>query len=100
MVKTLRKRYLLIKRGLDLTCSILMIGGILSWVLPIMAILIKLDSRGPVFFLQRRIGRGGKVFTCYKLRTMVVNEHADEYPASENDTRITATGRFLRASHL
>ena len=100
MVKTLRKRYLLIKRGLDLTFSILVIGGILSWLLPILAVLIKLDSRGPVFFLQRRIGRGGRVFTCYKLRSMVVNGHADEHPASENDSRITVIGKFLRTSHL
>ena len=100
MVKTLEKKYLVMKRGLDFTCSILVIGLVLSWLLPILAILIKLDSRGPVFFLQKRIGRRGKVFTCYKLRTMVVNGLADENPASENDTRITFAGRFLRVSHL
>lgn len=100
MVKTLRKKYLLTKRGLDLICSVLMITGVLSWLLPLLAVLIKLDSRGPVFFLQKRIGRGGKIFTCYKLRTMVVNQEADEHPVSENDVRITMIGRFLRVSHL
>jgi putative colanic acid biosynthesis UDP-glucose lipid carrier transferase len=94
------KKYLLMKRGLDLFFSILVTGGVLSWLLPVMAVLIKLDTRGPVLFLQKRIGRGGKVFTCIKLRTMVVNDHADEYPAEKNDVRITAVGRFLRASHL
>lgn len=100
MVKTLGKKYLLTKRGLDLICSVLVIVGVLSWLLPLLAVLIKLDSRGPVFFLQKRIGRGGKIFTCYKLRTMVVNQEADKYPASENDVRITMFGKFLRISHL
>jgi putative colanic acid biosynthesis UDP-glucose lipid carrier transferase len=66
----------------------------------LMALLIKLDSRGPIFFLQRRIGKGGTVFTCYKLRTMVVNRQADECPASEDDKRITRLGKWLRKSHL
>jgi putative colanic acid biosynthesis UDP-glucose lipid carrier transferase len=100
MVKTLRKKYLLTKRALDLVCSILVIVGVLSWLLPVLAILIKLDSRGPVFFLQKRIGRAGKIFTCYKLRTMVVNGEADVCPALVNDTRITLVGRCLRISHL
>ena len=99
MVQTDR-RYLLIKRGVDLFCSILVIGGILSWLLPLLAIAVKLDSKGPVFFLQRRIGRGGRIFTCFKLRTMIVNRHADELPAARNDDRITRIGRFLRATHL
>lgn len=100
MVKTLRKKYLLTKRGVDLLCSALVIVGVLSWLLPVLAVFIKLDSRGPVFFLQKRIGRGGRIFTCYKLRTMVVNREADEHPVSENDVRITVVGRFLRVSHL
>jgi len=100
MVKTLRKKYLLTKRGLDLICSVLVIVGVLSWLLPVLAIFIKLDSRGPVFFLQRRIGRAGKIFTCFKLRTMVVNGEADEHPALADDVRITMFGRFLRVSHL
>lgn len=96
----LKRSYLLIKRGMDLTCSMLVIAAILSWLLPVIAVLIKLDSRGPVFFLQKRIGRGGKIFTCYKLRTMVVNSYADERPCAENDERITRFGKFLRTTHL
>jgi len=96
----LKRSYLLAKRGMDLTCSILVIAGILSWLLPVIAALIKLDSRGPILFLQKRIGRGGKVFTCYKFRTMVVNPYADARPCAENDMRITRFGKLLRTTHL
>lgn len=65
-----------------------------------MALLIKLDSRGPVFFLQKRTGKGGLDFVCFKLRTMVINSQADECPASEGDSRITRTGKWLRKTHL
>jgi putative colanic acid biosynthesis UDP-glucose lipid carrier transferase len=94
------KSYLVFKRIFDLTFSLLVIGGILSWLLPIMALLVKLDSGGPVFFLQKRTGRGGRPFTCYKLRTMFVNVQADECPASEDDSRITFLGKFFRQSNL
>lgn len=96
----LKKSYLVFKRCLDWTFSILLMLGMLAWLLPLMALLIKLDSRGPVFFLQRRVGKGGRLFTCYKLRTMVVNPQADECPATEDDIRITRLGRLLRKSHL
>jgi putative colanic acid biosynthesis UDP-glucose lipid carrier transferase len=95
-----RKGYLFFKRFFDLLFSLIVITGILSWLLPIMAILIKLDSKGPVFFLQKRTGRGGRPFTCYKLRTMVLNQQADECPALEDDSRITSLGKFLRQSNL
>jgi putative colanic acid biosynthesis UDP-glucose lipid carrier transferase len=96
----LKMGYLFFKRGFDVVVALLFMTGVLSWLLPLMALLIKLDSRGPIFFLQRRIGRGGTVFTCYKLRTMVVNRQADECPASEDDKRITRLGKWLRKSHL
>ena len=92
--------YFFFKRSLDLGLSILVAGTIFPWLMPLLALLIKMDSRGPVFFLQKRMGKGGKVFTCYKLRTMVVNRHADEHPAQENDKRVTRIGLFLRRSHL
>src|SRR5690242_1080260 len=76
----LKKRYFFFKRSFDLLFSLIVITGLLSWLLPVIALLIRLDSRGPVFFLQKRMGRGGKVFTCLKLRTMVVNPAADEQP--------------------
>src|ERR1700743_287169 len=92
--------YFLVKRSFDLLFSVVMILGLLSWLLPVLALLIKMDSRGPVFFLQKRIGRGGKPFTCFKLRTMFLNAEADEQPATEDDARITRLGRILRRTHL
>jgi putative colanic acid biosysnthesis UDP-glucose lipid carrier transferase len=96
----LKKRYFILKRSFDLVFSLLVILGLLSWLLPVMALLIRLDSRGPVFFLQERAGKGAKPFTCYKLRTMFVNAQADEQPAQEDDIRITRVGRLLRRTHL
>jgi len=63
-------------------------------------LLIKLDSKGPVFFKQKRIGLNGVPFLCLKLRTMVINNEADESPAQENDYRITSFGLFLRQTDL
>ncbi|MBO9631661.1 MAG: sugar transferase [Chitinophagaceae bacterium] len=77
-----------------------MIVGILSWLIPIISILIKLDSPGPVFFVQRRVGRFGRSFRCFKFRTMVVNEYANTRQAVEGDSRITRVGNFLRLSNL
>lgn len=95
-----RKKYLLAKRAFDITASILVILLVLSWLTPLLAIIIKLDSRGPVFFKQKRIGRHGIGFMCYKFRTMVRNKEADEVPAGENDERITRIGKFLRRTNL
>jgi len=59
-----------------------------------------MDSRGPVFFLQKTGRQGRQSLTCYKLRTMVVNGHADDIPLQKMIQGSRATGRFLRASHL
>lgn len=95
-----RKQFLIAKRGFDIVFSILMITLVLSWLTPLVALLIKLNSGGPVFFRQKRIGRNGVPFYCYKFRTMVVNEEADEIPAEKNDERITRVGRFLRGTNI
>jgi putative colanic acid biosysnthesis UDP-glucose lipid carrier transferase len=58
------------------------------------------DSKGPVFFRQNRIGRKGRAFRCIKFRTMVSNPEADERQADHNDDRITRVGKFLRHSNL
>jgi putative colanic acid biosysnthesis UDP-glucose lipid carrier transferase len=89
-----------VKRIFDLLCSSVLILLVLSWLLPLVALLIKLDSKGPVFFLQKRNKKGGRLFTCIKFRTMVVNKEADLVPAIENDRRITRLGWFLRKHHL
>ena len=71
-------------------------------IVPIVALLIRLTSRGPVLYKQKRVGRGGRVFNCYKFRTMRCDAEADTGPtwAQDNDPRITPVGRFLRKSRL
>src|SRR6516225_5611410 len=73
-----RRSYLVCKRIFDIVFSLFVIVFLLSWLLPILALLIKLDSRGPVFFVQERVGFLGKVFRCFKFRTMIVNENSDD----------------------
>jgi putative colanic acid biosynthesis UDP-glucose lipid carrier transferase len=88
------------KRIFDLTIAVLVIVCVLSWLLPILAFLVIWDSEGPVFFVQKRVGRYSRLFSCYKLRTMVVNEQADRRPARGDDARITRLGSWLRRSHV
>ena len=71
-----------------------------SPILLIIAIAIKLDSRGPVIFKQRRLGRGGREFNIYKFRTMVVNAEALGVYSDNNDKRITRVGSILRKTSL
>jgi putative colanic acid biosynthesis UDP-glucose lipid carrier transferase len=99
-IVSIREKNLVFKRLFDIAVSIVIIVFVLSWLLPILAILIKLDSRGPVFFVQKRVGAMGKVFHCLKLRTMVVNDQANTQQALNDDPRITSFGRFLRLSCL
>jgi putative colanic acid biosysnthesis UDP-glucose lipid carrier transferase len=88
------------KRLFDIVVSLLVITLVLSWLIPILAVLIRLDSRGPVFFVQTRIGFLGIPFRCYKLRTMVVNQDSDSKQAMYNDSRITRLGKYLRITSL
>jgi putative colanic acid biosynthesis UDP-glucose lipid carrier transferase len=88
------------KRIFDVVFASFVLLGICSWLFPLIAILIKLDSRGPIFFKQQRSGRAGKDFLCFKFRTMVVNSEADTRQATKNDDRITRLGRFLRESNI
>jgi putative colanic acid biosynthesis UDP-glucose lipid carrier transferase len=95
-----KRSNLFLKRAFDLVLSAILILTVFSWMLPLIAIMIIVDSRGPVFFLQHRIKRNGRRFTCIKFRTMHVNEDADLLPACMNDQRITKVGKFLRKHHL
>jgi putative colanic acid biosynthesis UDP-glucose lipid carrier transferase len=89
----------IIKRAFDLAFSGMVFITILSWLIPIIAVLIKLDSKGPIFFRQNRAGKNNKVFDCLKFRTMHV--HGEEFKqATKNDPRVTAVGRFLRKTSL
>jgi sugar transferase (PEP-CTERM system associated) len=95
-------RFLLIyKRVLSMLISIL--GLLLSLpLLPFVALAIKFSSPGAVFYRQKRVGRNGKVFNCYKFRTMRADAEADSGPtwADDNDPRITKVGRLLRMSRI
>jgi putative colanic acid biosynthesis UDP-glucose lipid carrier transferase len=88
------------KRLVDIVVSSLVIIFILSWLYPLIGILIKLESKGPVLFKQLRSGRDDKPFYCFKFRSMYVNNECNSLQASRADNRITRTGRFLRASSL
>lgn len=90
-----------IKRAFDFFLSIFIIVFIFSWLFPIIAICIKLTSKGPVFFIQNRIGKNGIVFRCYKFRTMhVIKKIAIYEPTIHNDPRITKVGVYLRKSNF
>jgi len=89
-----------IKRVFDIVFSAFVIISIMSWLTPLIALLIKIESRGPVFFKQKRHGLDYEEFDCYKFRSMFVNEFADVEEATKNDPRITRIGSFLRRTSL
>ncbi len=92
--------YLIYKRIMDIVTSLIVIVLVYPWLFPILVLLIRLDSEGPVFFKQQRVGFLGKTFWCYKFRTMHVNQYADSRRASSNDPRVTRIGWFLRNTCL
>ena len=100
-ISPLEKEYnLRLKRVIDFIFSSFLIVALLTWLIPIIALFIKLDSKGPVFFIQKRNKRGSRLFYCIKFRTMIINEDADTRPAHQNDQRITGIGKFLRKHHI
>lgn len=90
----------LMKRAFDIFFSIFVLVLVCTWLFPIIAILIRVSSKGPVFFLQKRYGFHEEVFSCIKFRTMVVNDESTTSTTKENDTRITRVGKFLRKTSL
>jgi Undecaprenyl-phosphate glucose phosphotransferase len=90
----------LVKRSFDIVFSLAVIVLIMSWLYPVLAVLIKLTSKGPVFFTQKRTGYNNSTFNCYKFRTMCVNDKSDTLQATDNDTRITPIGNFLRKKNI
>lgn len=91
---------LIVKRAFDILFSSMVIIFILSWLTPIIAILIKLESRGPVFFKQSRNGFNYKEFDCYKFRSMTPNKDAHLYQATRGDQRVTRIGKFIRKTSI
>ena len=90
----------IIKRAFDLLFSIIIIVGVLSWLIPILAIFIKSESKGPIFFKQKRNGLNYREFNCFKFRSMTLNEIADVEQVSKNDPRITKIGKFIRKTSI
>ncbi len=91
---------LLMKKAFDIGFSFLVIVLIFPWLFPILMILIKLDSPGPVFFMQERSGRDNRAFGCLKFRTMRVNASADKLQATLGDKRVTKIGAFMRRTNM
>lgn len=87
---------LLVKRLFDLSFSCMVIVCLLSWLMPLLSVLIILDLKSFPIFVQKRVGKNGKVFHCFKLRTMKKNTIHDFLPAQIYDNRITKFGAFLR----
>lgn len=88
------------KRGFDLLVASIVMATILIWLLPLLALLIRLTSAGPPIFVQSRTGRNGKVFPCLKFRTMTYDRNANFQQATQNDLRVTRIGKFLRKTNL
>jgi len=89
---------LILKRILDICISAFVIIFILSWLIPIVTIVIWFDSGDKPFFSQLRNGLNAKPYVCYKFTTMHSNEFAHFNAALQNDSRITKVGKFLRVS--
>ncbi len=88
-----------LKRVFDVLFSLFVIIFLLSWLIPVLAILIKLESKGPVFFLQGRPGMDEEEFFCYKFRSMQVNVYTEQ-EASKNDPRVTRMGKLMRKTSM
>jgi sugar transferase (PEP-CTERM system associated) len=93
--------FMTLKRILSSTAAFVLLMVVLP-VIPFVCLAIKLDSSGPILYRQKRVGRGGVTFFCFKFRTMRQDAEADTGPtwAGDNDPRITRTGKFLRSSRL
>ena len=90
----------ILKRTFDIAFSLFIIIFLLSWITPIIGLIIKIESRGPVFFKQTRNGIKFREFTCYKFRSMIENNDADIQQATKNDKRVTKIGKILRKTSL
>ncbi|WP_233549994.1 undecaprenyl-phosphate glucose phosphotransferase [Flavobacterium sp. 120] len=91
---------LLTKKAFDVCFAFFVIVLIFPWLFPILMILIKMDSPGPVFFKQERSGRDNRAFGCLKFRTMRVNAAADKLQATLGDKRVTKIGAFMRRTNI
>lgn len=89
-----------LKRFFDIVFSLTIIVFLLSWLTPILALVIRLESKGPTFFKQKRNGLNYEEFYCYKFRSMFLNPIADLEQVQKNDPRITRIGKFIRKTSI
>ncbi|UFH54821.1 sugar transferase [Spirosoma sp. KNUC1025] len=88
------------KRVMDITGALLVTIFVLSWLVPILGVLILWESEGPIFFMQPRSGRRGRPFYCMKFRTMYNRPQSTFEQTRQQDSRITRVGAFLRKTNL
>ncbi|WP_280698274.1 undecaprenyl-phosphate glucose phosphotransferase [Dysgonomonas sp. PH5-45] len=89
-----------LKRAFDIVFSICVLLTVFPLVYIICGLLIKLESPGPILFTQKRTGLHGKIFTCYKFRSMRMNKDADTLTTVKTDPRVTKIGSFIRRTSL
>ncbi|TXD54230.1 MULTISPECIES: exopolysaccharide biosynthesis polyprenyl glycosylphosphotransferase [unclassified Polaribacter] len=89
-----------IKRIFDIIFSLLVCLFVLSWLIPILWVIVKLESKGPLVFKQKREGLNCEEFVCYKFRSMRLNEFSHKVHAVKNDSRVTVVGAFLRKTSM
>ena len=90
----------IIKRFFDIIFSIIVCLFILTWLIPILWVFVKIESKGPLIFSQKREGLDGRKFICYKFRSMKLNTMSDKVHAVENDIRVTGIGSFIRKTSI
>ena len=95
----MRKIQLFIKRAFDIVASFL---GLVIAAIPmlVVALLVKIDSKGPIFYKQKRLGLGGKEFYIYKFRSMIVDAEKSGVYSDDNDSRLTRVGKILRKTSI
>ncbi|WP_088324535.1 undecaprenyl-phosphate glucose phosphotransferase [Polaribacter tangerinus] len=89
-----------LKRTFDVFFSLFICFTLLSWLWPILWVIVKFESKGPLLFKQKREGINGNKFTCYKFRSMKINNFSDKVHTTKNDNRVTKIGSFLRKTSI
>lgn len=90
----------LLKRAFDILFSFVIIFGVLSWLTPLLFILIKIESKGALFYVRDRNGLDYKTFRCYKFRSLREGVDEDKLHVDKKDNRVTKVGKFLRATSI
>ncbi len=93
-----KKQFL--KRSFDIAFSLFAMIFLLSWLIPLVALIVKIESNESVFFIQKRSGLNNVPFNCLKFRSMKSNRNADLQTAKKNDSRITKFGAFMRKTSI